>query len=74
MFGESLTRKRKSPSNITNTFPRIKSVAITFKFPNHFFAKITEHSECLYLKTGNTYQIVLSNGAIVKDEQINAQN
>ena len=69
-----INSEKKIASNITNTFPRIKSVAITFKFPNHFFAKITEHRECLYLKTGNTYQIVLSNGEIVKDEQINAQN
>ena len=66
--------EKKIASNITNKFPRIKSVAITFKFPNHFFAKITEHRECLYLKTGNNYQIVLSNGAIVKDEKINAQD
>lgn len=65
--------KQVIASNITKAFPRIKTVTITFKFPNHFFAQITEHNESLYLKTGNNYQLVLSNGAIVKDEQINPQ-
>lgn len=65
--------KRVIASNITKKFPRIKTATITFKFPNHFFAKITEYNESLYLKTGNNYQLVLSNGTIVKDEQIDAQ-
>lgn len=65
--------KQVIASNITKAFPRIKTVTISFKFPNHFFANIIEHNESLYLKTGNNYQLVLSNGAIVKDEQINPQ-
>lgn len=68
-----INSNKQISSNIIKTFPRIKSAAITFKFPNHFFAKITEYKESLYLKTGNNYQIVLSNGAVVSDKQIDDQ-
>lgn len=68
-----INANKQISSNIIKTFPRVKSVAITFKFPNHFFAKIKEYNESLYLKTGNNYQIVLSNGAVVSDKQIDAQ-
>ncbi|GFH42410.1 cell division protein DivIB [Lactococcus hodotermopsidis] len=55
---------------IVAAFPRVKSAQINWHFPNDFSAKITEFPESLYLKTGNDYYLVLSNGTILTDEKI----
>ncbi|GAB2021929.1 cell division protein FtsQ/DivIB [Pseudolactococcus yaeyamensis] len=60
-------------TKIEQAFPRIKSAKITWSFPNKFRAKIVEYSESIYLKTGATYQLVLSNGEILTQEQVDAQ-
>lgn len=60
-------------TKIEQKFPRVKSAKISWVFPNNFSAKIVEYSESVYLKTGDTYQLVLSNGVISTEEPVDAQ-
>lgn len=60
-------------SQIIKTFPRVKSARISMQLPNHFTAKITEYGESIYLKTGASYQIALSDGAILTSETVDPQ-
>lgn len=68
-----LKKETNLSDKIEKAFPRIQTAKITWQFPNTFKAKITEYSESLYLKTGGTYQLVLSNGAILTQEQVDPQ-
>ena len=65
--------KQTISSQITKAFPRVKSASISLQLPNHFTAKITEYGESIYLKTGATYQVALSDGAILTNEAVDPQ-
>ncbi|MGO3297803.1 MAG: cell division protein FtsQ/DivIB [Pseudolactococcus laudensis] len=60
-------------TKIEQKFPRVKSAKISWVFPNNFSAKIVEYGESVYLKTGDAYQLVLSNGVILTQEPVDAQ-
>ena len=64
---------KKSPAistKVEQKFPRVKSAQIIWLFPNKFKAKIVEYGESVYLKTGDTYQLVLSNGEVLTQEKV----
>ncbi|MGX7048208.1 cell division protein FtsQ/DivIB [Pseudolactococcus piscium] len=65
--------KQTISSQITKAFPRVKSASISLQLPNHFTAKITEYGESIYLKTGATYQIALSDGTLLTSEAVDPQ-
>lgn len=60
-------------TKIEQQFPRVKTAKITWAFPNKFSAQIVEYGESAYLKTGDTYQLVLSNGEVLTQEPVDAQ-
>lgn len=67
---------KKSPAistKIEKKFPRVKTAQLIWLFPNKFNAKIVEYGESVYLKTGDAYQLVLSNGEVLTQEQVDAQ-
>src|SRR5574340_263534 len=65
--------KQTISSQITKAFPRVKSASISLQLPNHFTAKITEYGESIYLKTGATYQIALSDVTLLTSEVLDPQ-
>jgi cell division protein FtsQ len=68
-----INTKSALSSKVIKAFPRVKTADISWQFPNHFVAKITEYGESLYLKTGETYQLVLSDGTILTNQAVDAQ-
>lgn len=60
-------------AKIVKAFPRVKTAKLSWSFPNKFTVKITEHSDSVYLKTGNDYKLVLSDGNILTNEQVDSQ-
>ena len=68
-----IKRSSEISAKIEQKFPRVKSAKMSWVFPNDFRVKIVEYGEGVYLKTGNNYQLVLSNGVILTQEQVDAQ-
>ncbi|WP_312681891.1 cell division protein FtsQ/DivIB [Lactococcus taiwanensis] len=60
-----LRNKELIATKIEKEFPRIASVNITFRFPNHFEAVVTEYSNSAYVKRNDKDYIVLSNGYVI---------
>lgn len=65
--------RKQITSSIEKAFPRIKTADLKWSFPNHFNVKMTEYAESAYLKLGDTYQLVLSNGNILSKESVDPQ-